>query len=80
MKIHEKFIHFTTACCKISASTPRVEETFSEKRSWIYTFFCYFAFHVFNTPFSLENFDPCNFPQGAEKGMFFQASYAVKNL
>jgi hypothetical protein len=26
------------------------KETFSEKWSWIYFSFCYFAFHVFNTP------------------------------
>jgi hypothetical protein len=29
---------------------------------------------------SLENFNPCNFSQGAEKEVFFQFFYAAKNL
>jgi hypothetical protein len=45
--------------------------------------FMYLIFHISISPFSLENFDPCNFSQGAKKVVFFQVFYvfyAAKNL
>jgi hypothetical protein len=42
--------------------------------------FCFSCILYSTSPFSFENFDPCNFSQGAEKVVFFQVFYAAKNL